>query len=303
MRDNRPPPLPAAAAHACVSVRSFADLPGVEVWSATRATGRWATYNWAYGFSALDPEPAFHGRLVWTYRRATYCAGRTSTMLLEPDEVYVTTLGSEPASFHTVLVDREVVEHELADSCGGPWPGRRRRHFRSPQLDDPGLHALFHELLRRLLDASVDATERQRHLRRYLTALFARAGSDPVATAPAGAACERAVRRARELIENDYAGALSLDRVARAAGVSKFHLERRFGARVGVPVWEFVKQVRVRRAMTALRAGRRPAEVATAVGFSDQAHMTRVFKELFGFTPGQYRRAYFPATPRPLVDG
>jgi AraC-like DNA-binding protein len=294
---NDPVPPAALSPPPCVVVRSFADLPGVEVWAVKRSTGRWATYTWAYAFCALDPEPEFHGRFQWTYRRATYSTGRTSTMLLEPDEVHVTTLGREPASFHVVLVEPRQVERALCaddeDEDVIPPRGAPPRHFQQPQLEDPDAHARFHRLLAVLNEPTTDAEERRYHLEQYLALLFARAGEEPPSAPAAG--CERAVRRARELIEECHAGPISLDSVARAAGVSKFHLERSFVAKVGVPVWEFVKQVRVRRAMTALRRGQRPAEIATQVGFSDQAHMTRVFKELFGFTPGQYRRAYFPA--------
>ncbi|WP_241777546.1 helix-turn-helix domain-containing protein, partial [Streptomyces sp. CT34] len=36
--------------------------------------------------------------------------------------------------------------------------------------------------------------------------------------------------------------------------------------------------------------GRPPAEVATAVGFHDQSHLTRHFKRHLGITPGRYAR-------------
>jgi AraC-like DNA-binding protein len=40
-----------------------------------------------------------------------------------------------------------------------------------------------------------------------------------------------------------------------------------------------------------LSAGDMPiAEVAAQAGFSDQSHMTNVFRRLSGFTPSQYRR-------------
>ncbi|CAM5537911.1 AraC family transcriptional regulator OS=Streptomyces fumanus OX=67302 GN=GCM10018772_29740 PE=4 SV=1 [Streptomyces fumanus] len=46
---------------------------------------------------------------------------------------------------------------------------------------------------------------------------------------------------------------------------------------------------RVERARQLLLAGRAPADVATATGFYDQAHLTRHFKRLVGVTPGRYR--------------
>ncbi|MEP7189569.1 MAG: AraC family transcriptional regulator, partial [Roseiflexaceae bacterium] len=38
-------------------------------------------------------------------------------------------------------------------------------------------------------------------------------------------------------------------------------------------------------------SGRPIADVAIATGFTDQSHLTRWFKRLWGFTPGQYRNS------------
>jgi AraC-like DNA-binding protein len=269
-----------------LSVRSFPDLPGVELWTAKQWARSWSTYTWAYGFCALDRDPPADGQLSWRYRRATYATGRNSTMTLEPNEVHVTTHVSEPVNYHMMLVDPDRLASMAEET------GLRDRHFREPHIDCPVAYERFQRLWAALEDTSAEPLERQGALSRYLTLLFARAGEAPPPSPAVGG--ERAVRRAREFIESNYAGRLSLDAVAEAAGVSKFHLERTFGTKVGMPVWEFVKHARVRRGLSFLRQGRRPAEVSTLVGFSDQAHMTRVFRELLGFTPGHYRRAYHP---------
>jgi AraC-like DNA-binding protein len=261
----------------------------VELWSAKNWARPWSAYTWSYAFCALDRDAPGVGQLSWRYRRTNYSAGRTSTMVLEPDEIHVTTNVSEPVNYHMVLVDPTSLDGAMSEADHVP---ARERHFQEPQIDCPITHERFQRLWAALEDNTADAIERQGALRRYLALLFSRAGETPPPSPAVG--CERAVRRAREFIEDNYAGRLSLDAVAEAAGVSKFHLERSFGTKVGMPVWEFVKHSRVRRGMSFLRQGRRPAEVSTLVGFSDQAHMTRVFRELLGFTPGHYRRAYHP---------
>ena len=48
---------------------------------------------------------------------------------------------------------------------------------------------------------------------------------------------------------------------------------------------------RVARARELLRGGLPLADAAHAVGFADQAHMTRVFKQVYGSTPGVFRKA------------
>ena len=68
-----------------------------------------------------------------------------------------------------------------------------------------------------------------------------------------------------------------------------------FRAEVGVPIHRYRKLVRVSRAMEQLRKGICPSEVAAAVGFCDQSHMTRAFRQLIGVAPGAYAKWFEPS--------
>jgi AraC family transcriptional regulator len=102
--------------------------------------------------------------------------------------------------------------------------------------------------------------------------------------------------RQRHLI-NDYVKAhldqsISLNDLAGALALSRYHFARGFREAMGVTPHEFVLRQRVARAQLLLRRTRAPLhEIASACGFADQSHMTRVFKKQLGLTPGQYRLA------------
>ena len=53
----------------------------------------------------------------------------------------------------------------------------------------------------------------------------------------------------------------------------------------------YLASLRVEAAREALAAGASCADAAWAAGFSDQAHLTRAFKERLGMTSGFYQRA------------
>lgn len=100
-----------------------------------------------------------------------------------------------------------------------------------------------------------------------------------------------AVRRAASMLLDRLSRPPSLAELARELGLSREHLVRRFGAVHGMPPMAWALQRRLARARALLRAGASPAETAAALGFADQAHLTRLFGRTAGTTPGRYRAA------------
>lgn len=96
----------------------------------------------------------------------------------------------------------------------------------------------------------------------------------------------RVIENTKRLIEERFRSReLTLDYLARRAGLSKFYLARTFQARVGRPIHYYLVDVRVARARALLEMGKRPTEVWQLAGFADQPHMTRVFRSRLGSTP------------------
>ena len=102
----------------------------------------------------------------------------------------------------------------------------------------------------------------------------------------------RAVAEAVQFIHGNYANEVSLGDMAAAVHLSPFHLARLFKQVLGVSPHQYLIQVRVNSARSLLSAGsgeRSLAEIAAAVGFADQSHLTRHFKRITGITPRQFR--------------
>jgi AraC-like DNA-binding protein len=82
-----------------------------------------------------------------------------------------------------------------------------------------------------------------------------------------------------------------LDDLAALAGLSRYHFIRVFRRATGQSPHGYVTTRRIGLARRLLGRGERPAEVAVACGFADQAHLTRLFRQAFGIAPGRYARA------------
>lgn len=109
---------------------------------------------------------------------------------------------------------------------------------------------------------------------------------------------DTALARSLTLMHDDYANALTLDRLAAEAGLSPFHFLRRFKLRYHATPHQMLMAVRLARAKQLLAAGTPPAEVAPAVGLADQAHLTKRFARMHGVTPARYQ-AQLETRPRP----
>lgn len=101
-----------------------------------------------------------------------------------------------------------------------------------------------------------------------------------------------AMARAEEYIRAHFLDAISLDDISTAACLHPATVARYFRRRHGMTVGEFIRYLRVEHAAEAIVRGRLSlADVAASSGFSDQSHLTRVFRRFKGTTPLAYRRS------------
>jgi len=102
----------------------------------------------------------------------------------------------------------------------------------------------------------------------------------------------RWLRAVDDAIEASTANPPSVEALAAIAGVHPSHLLRAFRRFHGTTVSNYVRQRRIARARTEVATSNRSLSmIALDAGFSDQSHFTRVFKQVYGETPGQYARA------------
>ena len=103
-------------------------------------------------------------------------------------------------------------------------------------------------------------------------------------------ALRESVRKVKDHIDRCHAREIPLDELAALAGMDKFRLLRAFSGEVGFPPHAYQILVRIFHARRLLAAGHGAAEVALAVGFTDQSHLIRQFRRVEGTTPAAYLR-------------
>lgn len=101
--------------------------------------------------------------------------------------------------------------------------------------------------------------------------------------------CSAGAGRAIDYVHAHYAEPFTVEDLARVAGITPRHLIRSFRKATGLPPHAYLRQLRVEKARRLLRKDTSLAEIALAAGFADQQHLTKVFKQITGTTPGRYR--------------
>jgi AraC family transcriptional regulator len=100
------------------------------------------------------------------------------------------------------------------------------------------------------------------------------------------------IARAARYIEASYAEPLTIDDIARAARMSRFHFSRRFRDATGRSPYRYLLDVRLERAAELLRRGScGVVEAALSVGFSDPCRFSNAFRARFGAAPGRWSAA------------
>ncbi len=162
--------------------------------------------------------------------------------------------------------------------------------FHGPVCEDPALARDF-LAFHRSCETSGSSLEHQTRITALIGHLLAHHAETRIVD-PSSPGEPLAVGRARVYLDENLSDKVTLSALARFAGLPPFRLLRAFQKSLGLTPHAYQLQARVRAASRLLQGRDALAEVAAAIGFADQAHLTRVFKGIMGATPGQYRAAF-----------
>ena len=91
-----------------------------------------------------------------------------------------------------------------------------------------------------------------------------------------------------DYLQDNYQDDISLDDLAALTHLSPYYLLRSFKKAIGVPPHLYQQQLRISKAKELLSAGYSPARTANDLGYVDQSHFSRQFKQITGLTPGSF---------------
>lgn len=211
---------------------------------------------------------------------------RGDVILFNPDEPHDGQRGTQEGFGYSMLY----VSQQVVDECRDKEAGLdMAAYFSRPVVRD----AAMGRALARAISAAGQAQESLRAeelTRSVLVRLLQRYGerrSSGDETRSAGMARMVCIR---DYLRSHFDQDITVDALAREAGLSRVHLTRAFAQQFGVPPHIYLNAVRLERAQAGMLAGHSLAEVAAGCGFADQSHFSRRFKGSVGVAPGAWLR-------------
>ena len=164
-------------------------------------------------------------------------------------------------------------------------------HLRFPKGDDAEAQRAYDDLLLSIEEGrGEEVFDRALCLASCLDAeLDAEVDAEEDSPAASSARDEAALRVFAHL-RGHLARPRNVSELAAMEGMSEYALIRAYRRRFSITPLQHLMSLRVECACELLAEGAAPADVAAEVGFADQAHLTRVFKQRIGTTPAAYRK-------------
>ncbi|MDU8929250.1 AraC family transcriptional regulator [Alisedimentitalea sp. MJ-SS2] len=207
-------------------------------------------------------------------------ASKNVVATFSPDEAHHGGLGDTDAWRQTIFYfPREIVS--VAMDCADSTYS-----FHQPFKHSPETAARLLKL-RRLLESGSDRLLLEQEVLQSVGQVFETMSN---AVDEEKATGENELAEVRTFIHDNIQGAFDISTLADLSGFTKRQFMSRFQKKFHMAPYQYVMQARVRRARDMLQKGSSIADAVFQAGFSDQSHLTRNFRAIYGVTPARYIR-------------
>lgn len=226
------------------------------------------------------------GELDFSYLNKTWQAGPGNINLVVPGEVHDGYGGTGDGwSYKMLYLSADILKEINFHRCGKdnmPW-------FSSGVVEHT---KLAQELLRLhflLSYSDKDILQQEELLVEWLTSFLEEYSADKPREQLIGVEQQR-IKICLDYLHEYYQGQISLAALSKLTNLSPYYLQRSFKNTVGVPPHVYQQQLRISRAKELLADGNQLADIAATLGYTDQSHFSKQFKQITGLTPGAFSR-------------
>lgn len=216
------------------------------------------------------------------YKGAIHLSPPGSIVLMNPGDVHTGFSASPvPLSYRMLYVDSDLMYR-----LGSDVAAKGTLHFTEPVIHNSPL-ARHIRHFHSITELSEITLELEVLFEEAILAIISAHGNVYTPNHKSGKE-HRAIKQIKIYLQENYSQNITLQQLATLSDLNRSYLIRVFRDEVGLPPYAYLTQIRVERAKRLLVEGQPLTQVALAVGFADQSHLTRFFKRIVGVTPGRY---------------
>lgn len=228
------------------------------------------------------------GALGFDYRGEKLVAAPGQINLADPGEVHngfaVSKRGWQYRMFYLAPGQLESIVTEICEhKTDMPF-------FKTGVIQDAGLARVMQMLHRDFSNPEVSLLEKESRFYSLVLEMVRRHTRVRL-NLPSPGREDPGMARVKAYIHAHHHRNVSLCDLAETAALSKYHMLRVFKLCTGMTPHAYLNLVRASAAKQMMPHGRPLAQIALDAGFFDQSHLNRIFKKVYGITPGQYIRA------------
>lgn len=206
-------------------------------------------------------------------------------MVFNPEDIHDGHSGIEQDLEYTMLYIHPDEISPLFQSLG--YKGKNTLRLQGTLFDDPMLRYRVLSMAESLRSDNLSRIEYDSELYLLAQVLVKHHGS--LDLLQNHSRTDSLLTRAKDYIITNLSNDISVDQIAAAANISKFHFIRMFRAQFGITPHQYVLNCRINNARKVLQTGVSATQAATESGFADASHLNRNFKKVFGMTPKQFQ--------------
>ncbi|MCP4023490.1 MAG: AraC family transcriptional regulator [Desulfobacteraceae bacterium] len=225
------------------------------------------------------------GQLGFDYRGQQLVANEGDINLVDPGEVHngfcVSEKGWQYRMFYLAHGQIQEICDEVADKkTVMPF-------FQKGIINDKRIAQKIMALHRDFERSDISLLEKESRFHDVIVEFVLRHCPEKPCPMPMGSE-KKAVKKARTYIHEHYHTRISLEELSSVANVSRYYFLRIFAKETGLTPHEYLNLIRALNAKKKLNQGMPIVDVACDTGFFDQSHLNRIFKKIYGITPGIY---------------
>lgn len=220
------------------------------------------------------------GQQQYYFNGARHQAGAGQLVIMPPDEIHDGQPQQQGYKVKVFSIAPDWLDHQ-ADELSGS----RQVHFPQHNVTDSQLFCQLSQLHTQLANPHFPQLAKDCMPIEYFSRLLGRYSQiRPQHVVPLGS---KDLHQLRDYLMANLDQKISLDSLAKQCDLSPSQLLRQFKKATGMTPYAWLARLRLEHAMALLKAGYSSTDVAYYVGFYDQAHFTRTFKQTFGVAPSE----------------